>query len=325
MPELRPVVLRRKLLTKVWGGRNLADRLGMTLPAGEAIGESWELFDRDGESSAFRDGSDGDLGALLRKHDRELLGARVTPGYGGRFPLLLKFIDAADWLSVQVHPGPEQGKRHGDGPKNEAWLVLHAGPRAKIARGFRPGTTRAEAEAAVLDGKAIESLLHYMVPRAGDVISIPAGVVHAIGPDVVLFEIQQNSDITFRIWDWGRDRPMHRQEAIEAMRVGDEGAPTVQPERIDGHGEWLLRTPHFRARRLRLETPATIGTEGSFKVLTMLSGMAAVGWRSGGQDPPLPVRAFESVLIPASIPAVFVSPIGPMEFLWMDGESEGRN
>ena len=161
-------------------------------------------------------------------------------------------------------------------------------------------------------------MLHSFRPKVGDVIPVPNGVVHAIGPDVVVFEIQQNSDLTFRFWDWGSDRELHVDAALEAVRVGDEGPATELPVPIDARGEWLLRMPEFRVRRLRFDAPATLGTEGSFKVMTVLHGMAAIGWRSGGEHPPIPVRRGDTVLVPAEVPAIFVSPIGPLQCLWID-------
>lgn len=318
MSPLCPVLLERKLVSKPWGGRALQERLGIAIPPGETIGESWELFDRKAGSSDIRGG--GTLHELLEADDRGLLGQRIAPTRDRHFPLLLKFIDARERLSVQVHPGDEQARKHDDSGKSEAWIVLHAGPRASIVRGFRAGTTRAQVEAAAHAGAAIEGLLHSFTPKVGDVIPVPHGVVHAIGPDVVVFEVQQNSDLTFRMWDWGRGRELHVHDALEALRVGDEGPPTAVPTPIDSRGEWLLRTPHFRVRKLRFDNPATIGTEGSYKVMVVVHGMAAIGWRSGGEHPPIPMRTGETLLVPAAVSAIFVSPIGPMTCFWIDGE-----
>jgi mannose-6-phosphate isomerase len=318
MQPLSPVVLERRLVQKPWGGRALADCPGIPLPADQAIGESWELYDRPEGSSALRGG--GTLRELLEADAQGVLGARIAPTRGGRFPLLLKFIDARERLSVQVHPGDEQARRHDDEGKDEAWIVLRAGPKASIVRGFRPGTARKDVEAAAASGGAIEALLHEFTPKVGDVVPVPHGVVHAIGPDVVVFEVQRNSDLTFRFWDWGRGRELHVAEALEAVRIGDEGPATALPVPIDQRGDWLLRTPQFRVRRLRFDGPATIGTEGSFKVMTVIDGMAAIGWRSGGVHPPIPLRAGETLLVPAAVPAVFVSPIGPLTCFWIDGE-----
>lgn len=322
MSRLRPVLLERRTVPKVWGGRNLDKLLGTTLePADEPIGETWEVYDRPEGSSPIRGG--GHLHDLLEDDAEGLLGAGIAPAPGGRFPLLLKLIDANDRLSAQVHPGREQAEEHGDGPKDEAWFVLATGPGARIVRGFVPGVTRGQVEAAARAGEMIEPLLHAFRPTAGDVVPVPHGVVHAIGPDVVVFEVQQNSDLTFRLWDWGRPRELHVEDALRALRIGDEGSPTTAPVPIDERSSWLIRSASFRVRRMRVESPATLGTEGSFKLMTVLRGMAAVGWRSGGEHPPIQVSQGDTALVPADVDAVFVSPIGALEILWTDA-GEGR-
>jgi mannose-6-phosphate isomerase len=324
MNPLRPVLLERRVLPKVWGGRALDGLLGTTLaPPDQPIGETWEVFDRPDGSSPIRGiaGAEGEpetLRALMELDPCGLLGLGIDPTPEGYFPLLIKLIDARERLSIQVHPAAAQAARHGDGPKSEAWVVLAAGPDARIVRGFAPGVTAAEVAAAAREGEALEGLVHAFRPQVGDVIPVPPGVVHAIGPDVVVFEVQQNSDLTFRLWDWGRPRELHLEQALEALRVGDEGEAVARPRRIDAQAELLLDTPEFRIRRLRIDAPATLGTEGRYKLLTVLSGMAAVGWRSGGEHPPLPVRRGETVLVPAATDAVFVSPIGGLELLWTD-------
>ena len=204
MSSLKPFLLARKLLPKVWGGRALERVPGIALPTEEAIGETWELFDRPDGSSPLR-GAGRSLADVLREHPQDLLGRGVARGHAGRFPLLLKFIDAHDALSVQVHPDDAQAESEGDSGKDEAWLVLHAGPQARIVRGLRPGVDEAEFRK-LAHTPAVESMLWSFVPQPGDVIHIPPGTVHAIGPDVVVFEVQQNSDVTYRLYDWGRPR-----------------------------------------------------------------------------------------------------------------------
>lgn len=317
MTRFPPMLLERRIVPKIWGGRHLDAMLQTALePVAEPIGETWEAYDRPDGSSAIRGG--GTLRELLEQDAPAVLGEGVVRRSGDRFPLLLKLIDACDQLSVQVHPGAEQARVHGDGPKNEAWFVLAIGPNARIVRGFRDGVTREDVVRAARDGAAIEALLHSFTPRVGDVIRVPHGVVHAIGPDVVVFEVQQNSDLTFRLWDWGRPRELHVDAALEALSFAGGGAATVEPEVIDERSAWLLREPDFRVRRLRFDTPATIGTEGSFKLMSVLRGMAAVGWRSGGEEPPLQVQRGDTVLVPAVVDAAFVSPIGAFEVLWTD-------
>lgn len=319
MPELKPCVLERKILTKVWGGRALEATLGISLPAGEMVGETWELYDRPEGSSGIK-GTDLTLRDLMERSASALLG-RSVPTPGGYFPILIKYIDASDALSVQVHPEQEQALEEGDNAKSEAWVVLGAGENARVIRGLRPGVT-GEQFAGAARSERVAELLWAFQPQVDDVISIPAGTVHALGPDVVVFEIQQNSDVTYRIHDWGRPREIHVDKALRAIRA-DAGSgsakPTVEPEPIGEGGAWLLREEHFRVRRFEATRVATLGTEGTYKVLNVLRGQGTLGWRSGGKDPPLRIQSGDTVLVPASADAVFLSPIGGLCFLWSDG------
>ncbi len=319
MSILKPCLLERKLLPKVWGGRRLETSMGIELPAGEAIGESWEVYDRPDGSSRIR-GSDKTLHDLMTMDAHLLLGrARPTPDM--RFPLLLKYIDASDRLSVQLHPDDELAKVEKDLGKTEAWFVLGAGPEARIVRGLKPGVTAAQF-AEVAHTSAVEGLLHSFTPLVGDAVHVPAGTVHAIGPDVVVFEVQQNSDLTYRVYDWGRDREVHVDKALAALKVDSEASPKVQPERIDEHARWLIRSEHFNVRQLQVSSPASMGTDGSVKILTVLHGTGTIGWRSQGQDMPLMVRKGDTVLIPACTELVYLSPAGQFEVLWTDAGDE---
>ena len=314
MPELVPALLERKILPKVWGGRGLERVLGLPLPAGEAVGETWELYDRPDGSSRLH-GSEATLAELLREHGEALLGRGVRTGHGGCFPLLIKYIDAADRLSVQVHPDDAQARDQDDSGKTEAWVVLHAGPNARIVRGLQPGVTRTQFEA-VAHTAAVEPLLHAFTPRTGDAVFVPHGTVHAIGPDVVLYEIQQNSDITYRLYDWGRDRELHLEQGLAAARLDLPVQTVVQPMPTLDEGEWLFRNRHFTLRRYRFDGPITLPSEGTFKIGTVISGRGTLGWRSGGEDPPLPLTPGDSVLVPACVKNVFVSPVGALTLLW---------
>ena len=316
MPSLKPFLFERKLLPKVWGGRALEQVLGLSLPAGEAIGETWELFDRPDGSSRLR-GSERTLADLVRDDGERLLGRGVARGHDGRFPLLLKFIDARAVLSVQVHPDDEQAKCEGDSGKDEAWLVLQAGPQARVIRGLRPGVDEAQFRACAHTA-AVEPLLWSFAPLAGDTIHIPPGTVHAMGPDVVVFEVQQNSDVTYRLYDWGRPREVHVEKALavtrsDSGRVAVADRPVVEPQKLPDGGVLLLATPHFRLRRYDLQRPFTLATEGAFATLTVLAGRGVVGWRSGDTDVPLPVVAGDTVLVPACIESVYLSPIGRLD------------
>jgi mannose-6-phosphate isomerase len=289
--------------------------IGMSLPAGEAIGEAWELFDRPDGSSRIR-GSQTSLADVMRTSSEELLGRGIASGHSGRFPLLLKFIDARDALSVQVHPDDEQARSESDSGKDEAWLVLHAGPQARIIRGFRPGVQR-EQFSAVAHTQAVEHLLWSFRPEVGDCIHVPPGTVHAIGPDVVVFEVQQNSDVTYRLYDWGRQREVHVQKALAVTAHDEQHPPAERPvmprRQLDDGGVELIAGRHFRLRRYSLQRPFTLLTNAAFATVTVLAGRGMVGWRSGGNDEPIPLAPGDTVLVPAAMESVFLSPIGGLD------------
>jgi len=321
MPDLVPCLLERRVLPKVWGGRALERVPGIALPGDEAIGETWEVFDRPDGSSALR-GSDRTLRDLMESSSRELLGAGIEPTPDGFFPLLIKYIDARDALSVQVHPDDEAARAENDWGKTEAWIVLDAGPDARIIRGFRPGVSETQFQQ-VAHTAAVEALLWSFRPEVGDVIFVPPGTVHAIGPDVVVYEVQQNSDVTYRLWDWGRPRETHVQQALAVTQVDapaptDSGRPVLAAERIDDRSRWLVRTDRFRVREFTLAQGTSLPTEGSVKVLSLVSGHCTLGWHSGGEDPPLMLHPGDTALVPACCGDVFVSPVGGARLFWAD-------
>lgn len=321
MPSLKPFLLERKILPKVWGGRALESLLGLALPAGQAIGETWELFDRPEGSSRLR-GSSTTIADLLRDSPVELLGRGVEPGHGGRFPLMLKFLDAREALSVQVHPDDDQARGHGDGGKNEASIVLAAGPRARIVCGLRPGVDRATLEAKAATPE-VEQLLWVYAPRVGDCVHVPPGRVHAIGPDVVAFEVQQNSDLTYRLYDWGRPREVHVQRALAVARLDEAGAgsnprPDVPPVPLPDGGQQIVATQHFRVRRYDVQQRLSLSTGGRFVAVTVLAGSGTLGWSASGTEAPLPLAPGDTVLVPAVVSDFFLSPSSRLDVLVSD-------
>lgn len=212
---------------RVWGGKHLERLLGKPLPPGKSIGESWELCDRAEAQSVVEGGpfAGARLHELLARAPEALLGPALAARKLARFPLLVKFIDANQDLSVQVHPSDDDVRRLGlsDRGKTECWVIVHAEPGARIQRGVKPGVTRHTFEEALARGR-VEEVLHYVSVSRGDVVAIPPGMLHAIGAGIVLAEIQQNSDLTFRVYDYGRPgldgrpRPLHLKEALEVIR-----------------------------------------------------------------------------------------------------------
>lgn len=275
------LVPERKLVRKPWGGSELCRWLGLEA---EGIGETWEVFDRGGDSSRFRNPElAGRTLADLMRAERDALLGDAQPDVFGRFPLLLKFLDARERLSLQVHPNGGLSRRLGfeDNGKTECWVVLRAREDARLCRGLAPDVQDADFFAALEASRDPESFLDWCRVRAGDAFAIEAGTLHCVGAGLQLYEIQQNSDVTLRVHDWGRvdadgrSRPLHVEQAKLALEERVASGPSP-PLREDEDIELLTRNPVFALRRLRLARPRTLATEGRCHLLTGIEGTATV-------------------------------------------------
>jgi mannose-6-phosphate isomerase len=303
--KMQPVLVER-----IWGGRRLADILGKTLPPDTRIGESWELADHPSGRSRVADGplAGQTLREVLERHGPAVVGrtaaARV---WAARFGLLIKFIDASDRLSVQVHPDDAYASAHapGESGKTECWVVVHAEPGAWLINGLKPGTTRDRFADALKKGR-IEELLATRPVKAGDFIWVPAGTVHAIGPGIVLAEVQQNSDLTYRVYDWGRvgldgkPRQTHLREALECIRFAGDPVPAGgRGKTSDETGlviDHLVDSAAFSLSRIILDRrPWAADTRGSCAVLVVLAGRARLATGEGQTA----IRAGDTILVPA--------------------------
>lgn len=310
---------------RVWGGNRLGQLFGPAkeTPAGKIIGESWELSDRAEVSVRVRGGpfAGRTFSELRREFPQAIMGAEAekTAGENG-FPLLVKFVDSGRPLSIQVHPDDEQARSHGDHGKAEGWVILHAAPGARLIRGLKPGTTRELFEKALRDEK-VEEVLHSFPVSPGDVVALPPGMIHAIGEGIVLAEFQQSSDITYRVWDYGRlgldgkPRQLHVEEALATIRFADPGdefegdlrADTVPPRTLRRDGgiqeELLLQGRFFELRRFTLapgaslekvafggKPSAVVAVEG--RGLLTVAGEEARRWEAG-----------RTVFLPTDLPA----------------------
>ncbi len=301
---LGPLLLAPILKQARWGGARLGTRLGKEIASGQSCAESWEAADLIDESSVIVGGSQDrrTLHDLLRHDTAALLGRHRGCS---RFPLLCKFLDAADRLSVQVHPNDEYAARHGFsyGGKSEAWVILEADPGSQIYAGLRPGTDRDDLLNAIQAGTVADCLESQEV-HPGDCFNIPAGTVHAIGEGILLAEIQQPSDITFRLFDWnridstGRPRPLHISESLDCI---DFAAPAVRPTnpvRLSssaGSVEQLLQTPQFEIRRHCGPGCSVFDDDDRFHVLMVIEGSPSV---TAGLES-LELSAGRTVLLPA--------------------------
>ena len=258
---------------RIWGGRNLEERFGRVLPEGKKIGETWELVDRAEAQSVVRGG-----GESLHSHwdsaDRKKIFGAKAPDTA-RFPILIKLLDAQEKLSLQVHPPASMAKELGGDPKTEMWFFLETQPGADIYAGLKRGVGRKEFESGLVEGK-VADCFHRLVTEAGQAMFLPSGRVHAIGAGNVILEIQQNSDTTYRVYDWnrkdasGKARALHVKEALASIQWEDHEPTFVQPR-----GERLLVCDYFKITRWWVapgEVREVVPDAGSFRYLFVADG-----------------------------------------------------
>jgi mannose-6-phosphate isomerase len=291
-------------MPKPWGGDGLWRFLKKGAPGDDRVGESWELSDRpEGETSVAGGVLDRvRLTDLMRRDPVALLGPDLPPK--GHFPLLYKFISAREKLSVQVHPG--EGSPLGEA-KTECWYIVDAAPGAEIIVGVREGATLE-----LLESPDCERALRRLPARRGDVFHIPAGTVHAITEGLLIYELQQNSDTTFRLYDWGRvdaagmPRALHTREAGQVADLKPRTGYKIPPLGMDhaSHREdFLVACPWFALKKWTgFKAPAPLDTGGRFHVLTVVAGEASI---RNGQEL-LPLRLGDTALVPACLESVRV-------------------
>ncbi len=314
---LYPLQFKPILKQYLWGGRRLETLLGKNLGSGEHYAESWEVVDHGEDQSVVLNGAltGSTLHELVQQYGEELVG---PAGVGrGRFPLLLKFLDAQRDLSVQVHPNDEQAAklRPPDFGKTEAWYVVHADPGSRIYAGLKAGVDRGTFERAIEEGR-VAGCLHVVEPHAGDCIFIPAGTIHALGAGIVVAELQQSSDTTYRIDDWGRvgtdgkPRELHIAEALQVIDF-ERGpvAPQTRDETKSGARRELVRCDAFDWACWNLDEQDSgfeLSEGMSFHLLTVIEGEVQVG--GGGAS--IRIGRGDSLLVPAacSAPVERISP-----------------
>jgi mannose-6-phosphate isomerase len=272
---------------RLWGGRHFANLLSAPLPGTGPIGEAWILSDRDDHMSHVANGplNGRTIGELREQSPEELMGKAAHRFL--RFPLLLKFLDAHEMLSVQVHPTATNTDLlpTGETAKTEAWVVLEAASNSRIYAGLKPGTTTTNLRQALTNGTVADRLA-YFTPKPGDAVFIPAGTVHTLGDDVVVFEIQQNSDVTFRLYDWGhvdaktgKPRELEVGEALACIDFKNGSAGLMSPvveARTPVDRERLFNCEFFGLWRLHGDSPFTVGAAGEPRVLVCLEGAGQV-------------------------------------------------
>jgi mannose-6-phosphate isomerase len=306
---------------RLWGGRHLASLLTAPLPSGP-VGEAWLLSDRDDHQSRVTDGplKGRTIGQLLQQFPKQIMGklALRFP----RFPLLLKFLDVHEMLSVQVHPTKANTNLlpAGETPKTEAWVVLEAGIQSRIYAGLKTGTTEADLRMA-LTNRTVADHLACLTPKPGDAIFLRAGTVHSLGGDLVVFEIQQNSDVTFRLYDWDHiDPKTEKPRALQvdkAMACVDfaEGPVSLAAPVVESttpvERERLFHCEHFWLWRLRGQSPFTVGALDLPRVLVCIDGAGLV--EHGGAI--YAVGKGDVFLLPAVIGKCVFRPCGAVNLL----------
>ena len=272
---------------RLWGGRRLADLLSAPLPGDGPIGEAWVISDRVDHSSRVANGplKGQTISQLLEQTPDQLLG-KLAQRFR-RFPLLLKFLDAREMLSVQVHPSDAHTDLlpAGETGKTEAWVVLEAETESRVYAGLKPGTTAKDLRRALANGTMADDLVCF-TPKCGDGVFLPAGTVHSLGDDIVVFEVQENSDVTFRLFDWGHvdattghPRPLQVEQALACVDFADGAAGLVTPvvEATTPVGrERLFHCEHFWLWRLQGHSPFTVGAAGMPRVLVCIEGAGQV-------------------------------------------------
>jgi mannose-6-phosphate isomerase len=312
-PARTPLTFEPIFMERIWGSHRLASQFGKKLPPTGTIGESWEIVDRPEAQSIVRNGPlRGRTLHELWTRDRDAIFGSVADA--SRFPLLVKLLDAHDTLSLQVHPPEKVAAKLGGEPKTEFWYVAFAIAGAKLLAGLRQAVTRDQFAKAVRDG-TVADLVHTIPVQTGDSIFLPAGRFHSVGAGNVLVEIQQNSDTTYRVFDWnrvdqstGKPRQLHVDQALDCIDYDD-----VAPKLIEPNGDLLVRHELFEIQKWNLDSPREVTPPAEFAIVCCLTGSlgcADIDLRPGefflvpasSQDRQLHPRANGTTLLRVTIP-----------------------
>ncbi|MBK7626442.1 MAG: class I mannose-6-phosphate isomerase [Bacteroidales bacterium] len=321
MAELYPIKFETVLKEKVWGGNALASRYNKKPAKPANVGESWEISAVSGEQSVISNGflAGNNLEEIIEVYMGDITGDAVYEKFGNEFPLLIKFIEAREDLSIQVHPGNKLAReRHKAYGKTEMWYILESEKGSKIYTGFREGVTKENYQSAVNDG-TMADLLNVEHPEPGDTFFIPAGRIHAIGAGTVLVEVQQTSDITYRIFDWNRKstgkekRELHTDLALDAIDFNANGKSKIRKTPVLNESENLVSCEFFNTNLIRFSKTLTkeYYSIDSFVVYICTEGEFIIRWDGETET----MVKGETVLLPAMIKEVVLEPIGEAEIL----------
>ena len=309
---LYPLKFKPIFKDKIWGGRKIKEQLGLDFGSLPNCGEVWLLSGLWDEQSEVTNGDfvGDEINDLVETFMGDLVGESVFDKYGEQFPLLLKIIDANDWLSVQVHPDDELAEKRGIGNgKTEMWYVMHADKDAELVMGFNREMTRMD-YVKVMKNNTLREVLNYEKVEAGDVFFIPAGRVHALGPDIIVTEIQQTSDTTYRIYDWdrineaGMSRELHIPQSVEAIDFNIPDQYKIEVQDVMNKTVPVVDCQYFVTNLLQLqgEMEKDYSNLDSFVILLCTEGNFSLVWENGAVF----VKQGECVLIPNIVKKVSI-------------------
>ena len=318
--ELYPLRFKPVYKDYLWGGTKIVAKYQRAVPPG-IYAESWEVSDRLDGMSVVTNGplAGKPLRELAQRFGPQFMGASVRTKF---FPLLIKLIDASDRLSVQVHPDDGTARRFGGEAKTEMWYVLDAKPDAHVYAGLKPGVNQAKFEEAIRT-KRLEEVLNCIPVSVGDAIFVPGGRVHAIDRGCLMFEVQQNSNTTYRVYDWGRvgldgkARPLHIHEALRVINWNDTAPPKVPQAKVAAFGQtevWhILSSPFFRVERVQLADACNCaGAGATFNIFFVITGALRLAWNDTSET----LAAGNTCLVPAQMPECRMEPVdGPAAVL----------
>jgi mannose-6-phosphate isomerase len=307
MTHLYPLRFHPIFQERIWGGDRLQMVLGKDTGELKQVGESWELSGVEGHLSIVANGflEGNDLHDLIEVYMGDLVGERVFEKFGDEFPLLVKFIDAEDDLSIQVHPDdPLAMKRHNAYGKTEMWYVLDADPGSQLNSGFNQALDKKKYLEYFQEGRLME-LLHFEEVKPGDVFYIPAGRVHAIGKGILLAEIQQTSDVTYRIFDYnrkdkkGKERELHTELALDAIDFSYTENSKTDYSIVRNYASQVVDCDYFVTNILEMDEPVRkeISQLDSFVIYICVDGNCTIKWEEGSEF----VMKGETILVPASM------------------------
>lgn len=315
MADLYPLRFNPALKEKVWGSNLLIKEYGKKAPEIMNAGESWEISGLPGDESIVSNGflEGNNINELLEVYMGDIAGDSVYEKWGDEFPVLVKFVNAAANLSIQVHPNDEMAARlHHAWGKSELWHILGAKEGSVIYCGFREGIDKEQYQKAVLEGRLPEILNRFEV-NTGDTFWLPSGTIHAIGAGIIMAEIQQTSDITYRIFDWNRtadtgsSRELHTELADEALNFNHIQHKIEGINSIFNHTQILLKSEYFNVNLLMFDSSVRkdYNLLDSFVILVCTEGQSLLYWENGTEK----ITKGESIMIPASIGYISLEPV----------------